>query len=327
MSVYEPLLGTVVEVRIHAADPFAAAVADARVVAEMRRLEHVFSVFDETSELCRWRRGEDFEHSTEFVELLRMALHWQVSGGGAFNPAAGVLSRAWVVAEQARPRARRGTAHRTGRVDPSPRYRVDGDRATRVGDCSSLNFNAIAKGFVVDRAVDAGMTDPAVTAITVNAGGDLCHRGEGSLAVGIENPATPYDNAAPLMVVDIANRGVATSGSSRRGFRVGGRHYSHVLDPRTGHPRRPHPFGDGDRRRRRHRRRDRDGDRRARRERWSRLRRRVGRCQLVRRRRRWHVVAQYGMDRLRARPLNRRSARRFVSYRVGSSWLNHRRRR
>jgi len=236
VSVYEPLLGTVVEVRVHAADSSAAALADARILAEMRRLEHIFSVFDETSELCRWRRGEDFEHSTEFVELLRTALHWQVAGGGAFNPAAGVVSRAWVVAAREGREPDAGLLAELAESISAPRYRVDGDAATRIGDCSSLNFNAIAKGFVVDRAVDAGMTDTAVTSVTVNAGGDLCHRGEGSLAVGIENPATPYDNAVPLMVVDIANRGLATSGSSRRGFRIGGRRYSHVLDPRTGHP-------------------------------------------------------------------------------------------
>ena len=234
--MYEPLLGTVVEVRIHAADPSVAALSDERVVAEMRRLEHIFSAFDETSELCRWRRGDEFEHSVEFVELLGLALHWQVLSGGAFNPAAGVLSRAWVVAEQhgCEPDAR--LLAELAESISAPRFRVVGDTIERVGDCSSLNFNAIAKGYIVDRGLHAGIADDAIATITVNAGGDLCHRGVGSVSVGIENPATPYDNAAPLMVVDIANRGLATSGSSRRGFRIRGRRYSHVLDPRTGHP-------------------------------------------------------------------------------------------
>jgi len=234
--VYEPLLGTVVEVRVQSADPSAAVRADERVVAEMRRLEHVFSVFDETSELCRWRRGDDFERSAEFVELLRLALHWQVAGGGAFNPASGVLGRAWIAAERAGHKPDPAMLAELAESIAAPLYSVVDNTVVRVGDCSLLNFNAIAKGFIVDRAVDAGMHDAAVVAITVNAGGDLCHRGEGSLAVGIENPATPYDNAAPLMVVEISNRGLATSGSSRRGFVIDGRRYSHVLDPRTGLP-------------------------------------------------------------------------------------------
>lgn len=229
-------MGTVVEVRVHAADPDMAARADASVAAEVRRLEHVFSVFDESSELCRWRRGEDFELSTELVELLRMALHWQVAGEGAFNPAAGVLTRAWADAarEDRIPDAVR-LADLAASIS-APRFGVVGDTVTRVGDCSTLDFNAIAKGFIVDRAVAAAMAGPRVDAITVNAGGDLRHRGNGSLTVGIENPATPYDNAPPLMTVEIADRGLATSGSSRRGFRIGGRRYSHVLDPRTGRP-------------------------------------------------------------------------------------------
>ena len=239
ITVHEPLLGTVVEVRIRAVEPFATAAAEAadgRVVAEMRRLEHVFSAFDDSSELCRWRRGEDFVHSVEFVELLRLALHWQICGSGAFNPASGVLSRAWITAEREGREPAGALLAELAESIGAPRYSIDDNTVTRRGDCSSLNFNAIAKGFIVDRAVGAGMVDSAISSITVNAGGDLCHRGAGSLAVGIENPATPYDNAAPLMVVDIANRGLATSGSSRRGFRIGGRRYSHVLDPRTGYP-------------------------------------------------------------------------------------------
>ena len=43
-------------------------------------------------------------------------------------------------------------------------------------------------------------------------------------------------NAPPLTKVAIAGQGLATSGSARRGFRIDGRWYSHVIDPRDGWP-------------------------------------------------------------------------------------------
>ena len=40
----------------------------------------------------------------------------------------------------------------------------------------------------------------------------------------------------PLARVRVANAGLATSGSARRGFRVAGRWFGHVIDPRTARP-------------------------------------------------------------------------------------------
>ncbi|MEZ5179565.1 MAG: FAD:protein FMN transferase [Acidimicrobiales bacterium] len=71
--------------------------------------------------------------------------------------------------------------------------------------------------------------------LVVDAGGDLLHRGAGALRVGVEDPHRPYDNVAPLAVVEVADRAVATSGRARRWFAVGADRHSRVLD-RTGRP-------------------------------------------------------------------------------------------
>ena len=36
------------------------------------------------------------------------------------------------------------------------------------------------------------------------------------------------------MTIELRDAGMATSGRARRGYRIGGRWYSHVIDPRTG---------------------------------------------------------------------------------------------
>jgi thiamine biosynthesis lipoprotein len=81
-----------------------------------------------------------------------------------------------------------------------------------------------------------GLSGHPAVSIAVNAGGDLVHRGSGSLSVGVENPARPFDNEPPLTVAAISNRAVATSGTARRGWTIRGKRFGRVLDPRTGWP-------------------------------------------------------------------------------------------
>jgi thiamine biosynthesis lipoprotein len=117
-----------------------------------------------------------------------------------------------------------------------PRFEVVDGRPVAIGDCSMVEVNAIAKGYIVDRALAAARALGPALDISVNAGGDLAHRGQQDLRVGIEDPIRPYDNEPPLTSVHIRDEGLATSGRSRRGVRIGGRWYGHVIDPATGMP-------------------------------------------------------------------------------------------
>ena len=238
VSRHHPLIGTVVEIRIDAADgtDAAARLLDDLVVAEMARLERVCSAYDPGSELSRWRRGDLTEPSADLCAVMAGALAHQIDSGGAFNPCAGVVGSAWRIA------AERGGSPPDDSVLAEladsirePRFAIDADgRPVATGDCSVLDLNAYAKGWIVDRALAAGWSAGVAHTIVVNAGGDLAHRGEAPITVGIENPLRPYDNEPPLMTVELANAGLATSGRARRGYRIGGAWYSHVIDPRTG---------------------------------------------------------------------------------------------
>jgi thiamine biosynthesis lipoprotein len=75
-----------------------------------------------------------------------------------------------------------------------------------------------------------------VRRVVVNIGGDLVVRGEGSELVDVADPKSDAENAAPLAELRIDSRAIATSGNYRRGEAIGGRHYSHIVDPRTGMP-------------------------------------------------------------------------------------------
>ncbi len=208
---------------------------DELVIAEMLRLERIVSIFDTESELERWKRDEVAEPSHDLCELMALGLAWQIDSAGAFNTAAGVVSGAWSAAAAAGSEPSDADLATLAASIAAPRYRIEEDgRPTRTGDCSPLDFNAIAKGWIVDRAVERAMVGDPEMGLVVNAGGDLLHRGEQPVRVGIENPLRPFDNEPPIATIELANAGLATSGRARRGVRIGGRWHSHVVDPQSG---------------------------------------------------------------------------------------------
>jgi FAD:protein FMN transferase len=234
LSTHSPVLGTVVELRIEA-DATAAARAEAAALAEFERLEAVFSTYRPDSLLCQWRSGELATCPDELAEVLTAAAHWHRLSGGAFHPATRDLTDRWRRAvEEGHQPPREEMAALAGAARLP--YAITAKGPIRTADCSGLDLNAIAKGYIVDCATEAALRVPGVSAIVVNAGGDLRHQGVGSLRVGIEDPSRPFDNLPPRWTVPVANNALATSGSARRGFEVAGQWLGHVIDPRTGWP-------------------------------------------------------------------------------------------
>jgi thiamine biosynthesis lipoprotein len=94
----------------------------------------------------------------------------------------------------------------------------------------TIDLGGIAKGFAVDRAVEA-LKCEGVTAGLVNAGGDLRAFGSGSQLVHVRYPAHPMRVAGALR---LRERALATSGIYFARRRHRGRCVSPLLDGRTG---------------------------------------------------------------------------------------------
>lgn len=235
VSHHHGLLGTVVELALRTDSEAGALRAEATIIDEVARLQRVFTLFDDTSELRRWQRGEA-SPGPELVEVLSLALDWQRSSRGAFNPLVGRLWDLWARAgaggQLPTPRAVAAAVRAIGK----PAYRVDGDEVVMLGDVDSVNLNGIAKGWIIDRACATASEEPGIESITLNAGGDVVHYGAEAVVIDIEDPRRPYDHLPPLLQVELGNGALATSGGARRGFEIAGRQYSHVFDPRTGYP-------------------------------------------------------------------------------------------
>ena len=127
---------------------------------------------------------------------------------------------------------------RPGRPWPSrPGVVAPGLRSVeRLTDCP-LSLNAIAKGYIVDRACAAALVPGrGLHGLLLNVGGDLRVCGEAPRTLGIAAPWADSESTEPIAFLEVKERAVSTSGSSQRGFRINGQWYSHILDPRSGLP-------------------------------------------------------------------------------------------
>ena len=225
---YEHVLGTSLELQVHARDDAAAYVAEEKVLGEIDRLEPILSGWSPTSELSGWlaTHDEDVVLSRELIEVLAACDEWRELTGGAFDPAA-----------QAIVDALRDGGDVARIALGGPRWTLD--RATRRARRLSrhaISLDAIAKGYIVSRAAALARAVPGVDGVLLNVGGDIQHFGARAVSIGIADPFAPAENAPPIAVVRVRDAALATSGGYRRSFLADGKRVSHIVDPRTGAP-------------------------------------------------------------------------------------------
>ncbi|MCC6540132.1 MAG: DUF2271 domain-containing protein [Bryobacterales bacterium] len=235
---HENVLGTSAEFKIAAPTPRLAAAAEQAALAEIDRLAKILSAWDAASEFSRWNstRGRAVPVSPELAEVLGLFDTWRARTGGALNGAAETIGRVWREAEKQRRLPTSAELAAAVQRAAQTHWRVDAAArtATRLSD-APIAFNSLAKGYIIDRAARAAARAGA-TGVSVNIGGDLTVLGAlPRQTTEIADPRADAENAARLESLAIpTGRAVATSGAYRRGYDIAGRHYSHIIDPRTG---------------------------------------------------------------------------------------------
>jgi FAD:protein FMN transferase len=237
-----PVMGTVAEIAVvHRDERYAQQAIDA-AFGELQRVERTMSRFRGDSEIGRANLMAGTQPvllSAATAAVLAEALRWADATDGRFDPALGRAVAFWDVAGRQAPPAdtelRRFAGqrlHRHVELDA----RGDASRLRFHERAVALDLGGIAKGYAVDRAVQA-LREWGVQHALVNAGGDLYALGrspEGDAwQVGIQSPFEPTRLIATLPLEGAA---VATSGDYEQYFEHQGRRYHHLLDPATGAP-------------------------------------------------------------------------------------------
>jgi FAD:protein FMN transferase len=239
---HEDVMGTSMELRLLADSEALAQRAEDRVLREIDRLLAIFSSYDSQSEFSRWLAspGRPVRISAELFEVLRLCDRWRTVSGGAFDPRVEALMRLWSRCASA---GRTPTAAEIAEAKAfmsRPAWRLDPAvmTAERLSD-GPLTLNAIAKGYIVERACAAAMDGGSrseIHGVLLNVGGDLRVCGDLDRTIGIADPRSDSETSEPIARIAVRDKAVSTSGNSQRGFRINGRWYSHKLDPKSGSP-------------------------------------------------------------------------------------------
>jgi thiamine biosynthesis lipoprotein ApbE len=233
----DSVLGTSFEFRAIAADEKDADRAVTAALAEIDREAKIVSSYDPSSEFSIWFRtvGQPLPVSREFYETLSLWDQWRQRTNGALNAAAAAVIRVWktAAAEDREP----SQSELSGAVAAVQKvhWRLDPVQRTATHvDQVPLELNSFTKSYIIGKAADAALTASRVSGVVVNIGGDLVVRGRWTEPIEVTDPLSPAENGSPIARLSIRDRAVATSGSYRRGVDIAGRHYSHIVDPRSG---------------------------------------------------------------------------------------------
>ena len=118
--------------------------------------------------------------------------------------------------------------------------RIENGKVIKENPAIQLDFNAIAQGYTSD-LIAAFLESKGIKNYLVDTGGEIMSKGEkpdGSpWIVGIEKPAQNWDSERILQTrIALRNKGLVTSGSTRKYVERDGRRYSHCINPKTGYP-------------------------------------------------------------------------------------------
>ena len=225
----------------------------AQIDSLLADLSHTFSIFDTNSIIYRWNSGEDVELNDEFLEVLMLSKGVSLFTDGAFDCTVQPLVQLWGFGKDGvRHTVDEDTLAEVRKYVGFQLVDIQEKKVIRKDPRVQLNFNAVAKGYAVDKVAE-WLVDHGYTNCLVEIGGEVAARGDRNgkngtdfenggepWKVGIQKPTETADgNRESFESIELKDhRAVATSGNYRNYFEENGVRYTHILDPRTGKPER-----------------------------------------------------------------------------------------
>ncbi len=201
-------------------------------------LEQTLSVTDETSDIWEINHadGKPVTISPDTASLLTAAQEIGEETGGALDISLYPVLSAWGFTQDTQQIPDAQTLADALELVDFRRITLDGD-TVQLPAGMQLDLGALAKGYTGDCVLEL-LRENGVTSALVSLGGNVQALGtkpDGSRwTVAVQSP---FDPAAQLCTVEIADAAVITSGSYERYFTdENGNSYHHILDPSDGFP-------------------------------------------------------------------------------------------
>ncbi len=183
--------------------------------------------------------GSEIAVSARLADVIRRAAEIEAVSNGRFNAGLGLLTELWGLDDVTNsPDAIPSYADIAALLAQKPgtsRLLWDGNRVSSESTSVKIDLGGIAKGALLDDGI-ALLRQQGINNAIINLGGDLIVIGsvhERRARVGIRSPTAD----SPIAFLDAASgETIVTSGNYERFVEIGGRHYTHILDPSSGFP-------------------------------------------------------------------------------------------
>ena len=244
-SGYRLVMGTFARAVVIAEDSNTAKKCIETALAEIHKVDDLMSDYKSDSEISRVNKdaAKTAVHlSQSTYEVLQRSIEFSKLTDGAFDVTVGPLvdlfrtekDKQVLPSEDEISKAKSKVGFEKLKLDDKSKtvqFAVEGMR---------LDLGGIAKGYAVDKAVEAMQRSGAIGGM-VDLGGDIrCFgaplKGRDHWLIGLQNPNSDKDIAGRdvMLKLQLANGAVATSGDYQQFVLIEGKRYSHIINRKTG---------------------------------------------------------------------------------------------
>lgn len=196
----------------------------------------------DSSVICKVNRNEEVELDQIFIDNFNIAQEAAKLSGGYFDPTISPLVKAWGFGKENGERITENgiLIDSLRELVDYRKIRIEDGKVIKDNPAMQLDFNAVAQGYTSD-LIAAYLESQGIKNYLVDTGGEIMAKGgkpDGKpWVVGIEKPAENWDSEQIVQTrVPLRDRGLVTSGSTRKYVERDGKRYSHCIDPTTGWP-------------------------------------------------------------------------------------------
>ena len=194
----------------------------------------------DSSIISKVNRNEEVTLDSIFIDNFRIAQKAARLSDGYFDPTISPIVAAWGFSYKSGDSITPQLIDSLKQLVNYQKIRIENGKVVKENPNMKLDFNAIAQGYTSD-LIASFLESRGIKNYLVDTGGEIMARGSKPNGqpwiVGIEKPAKNWDSEQVVQTrITLRDKGLVTSGSTRKYVERNGRRYSHCIDPKTGYP-------------------------------------------------------------------------------------------
>ena len=212
-----------------------------------REIDSIFHAVDmsvnlwvDSSIISKVNRNEEVALDSIFIDNFNIAQEAARLSDGYFDPTISPIVAAWGFSYKSGDSLTPQLIDSLRQLVDYRNIRIENGKVVKGNPAMTLDFNAIAQGYTSD-LIARFLESRGVKNFLVDTGGEIMARGEKPdgkpWIVGIEKPAENMDSERIVQTrIALRDKGLVTSGSTRKYVERNGKRYSHCINPKTGYP-------------------------------------------------------------------------------------------